>query len=233
MALPTITFEDFKGLFKISKAQLLAEQLEAFIDEKYLPFVASIIGVPASIQVKNETPLKQKWLDLFDGVDYFNSDADEMATHRGLKRVTVGIVYFYWIRESGIYNTPTGQVQNVNGNSTNMGGYTMAQDRYNTVILEMEGQIYPFIRNYSELNQSVTSSIDLGANNYTLLVSDTTYLYNGDTITINGKSYTVSNVVADTSFDIEADTTGLDFSDTRAKYEPFKDFLIPEQYASW
>ena len=229
MALPSITYLDFQsGLFRISQAQVLRPDLEAFIAEKYAPFVQSIIGQPAYIEIKNETPLmKQKWLDLFNGVDYFNTDADKMATHRGLKRVVLGIVYFYWVRDSGVINTPTGNERNKNGNSdSNWGGY-FARDRYNTVIQEMQDEIYPFIEEYALIGEYVSSSIDLGGNAYTINVPDTTYLYDGDLVQINAVEYTISNVVADTSFDIVASATGLDFAGQLFSYEPYKDFPMP------
>lgn len=228
MALPTITYQDFTGLFNISQVTVLRDKLNGFIEEKYAPFIREIIGDPAYIEIKNETPLtKQKWLDLFNGVDYFNDCTEKMQTHRGLRRVAVGSIYFYWVRDSGILNTPTGNQRNDNSNSNNVSGIGFARDRYNTVIREMQENIYPFIENYAELKESVISSIDLGGNSYTLLVSDTTYLYDGDTVTIDNEEYIVSNIVDNTSFDIVAGSIGLDFSDKIAVYEPFKDFPLP------
>jgi hypothetical protein len=229
MALPSITFADFQnGLFRISQAQVLRPDLEAFIAEKYAPFVREVIGDPAYIEIKNETPLmKDKWLDLFNGVDYFNTDADAMRTHRGLKRVVLGVIYFFWVRDSGVLNTPTGNERNKNGNSDSKWGGYFARDRYNTVIQELQNEVYPFIENYKLVGDFVDSSIDLGGNAYTINVPDTKYLYDNDLVKINGIEYTVSNVIADTSFDIVASATGLDFADSLYNYEPYKDFPLP------
>jgi len=229
MALPSIIYLDFQsGLFRISQAQVLRPDLDAFIAEKYAPFVREVIGDPAYIEIKNESPLiKQKWLDLFDGVDYFNTDVDAMRTHRGLKRVVLGVIYFFWVRDSGVVNTPTGNERNKNGNSeSNWGGY-FARDRYNTVMQELQEEVYPFIENYELLSGIVGSSIDLGGNAYTINVPGTKYLYDSDVVKINGIEYTITNLIADTSFDIVASATGLDFAGELFSYEPYKDFPLP------
>jgi hypothetical protein len=72
----------------------------------------------------------------------------------------------------------------------------------------------------------------LGANVYTINVPDTTYLYDGDLVKIDNIEYAVSNVVADTSFDIVASSTGLDFAGKLYSYEPYKEFPLPCIYAS-
>jgi len=228
MALPSITYQDFTGLFRISQAQVLRPDLEAFISEKYATFVREIIGDQAYIEIRDESPLiKQKWLDLFNGSDYFNNCTDKMETQRGLKRVVLGVIYFYWMRDSGVVNTPTGNQRNKNSNSNNVNGGVFARNRYNTVIREMSEEIYPFIENYSNVDGFVESSIDLGANEYTINVSDTTYLYEGDTVKIDNISYSISNLIDNTSFDIVAESTGLDFADLLYSYESYKDFPLP------
>lgn len=231
MALPSITASDFGGFFKISQAQLYQSELTSFISEFYAKFVREVIGDKAYSEVNSQGTLSQKWLDLFNGVGYVNVEQDKFLLHNGLRRVAIGNIYFYWVRESGAYNTPTGTVQNKNGNSENMGGYLTAQSRYNTVMYELIEQVYPFILNYEKLSGVITSSVDLGGGNYTINISDTTYLYDSDIVNIEGAEYQVSNVVANTSFDIVA-SAGLDFAGKAYFYEPYKDFPLPNYLAS-
>lgn len=233
MALPEIIPQDFTGIFRISQVQLLKDDLNSFIDEYYEDFVREIIGDSAYIEVRDESPLtKQKWLDLFNGADYFNKDSEKNQTHKGLRRVALGVIYFYWLKDDGVINTPTGNQRNKNSNSNRVNGGIMARDRYNRVIRQMQENIYPFVKNYSETKGLIDSSIDLGGNNYTINVSDTTYLYDGDTVRIDNIDYVVSNVVNNTSFDIVASSTGLSFGGESFEYEPFKDFPLPCIYAS-
>ena len=232
MALPSITASDFGGFFSISQAQVYQAELTSFISEFYAKFVREVIGDKAYSEVNSQVTLSQKWLDLFNGVGYVNVEQDKFLLHNGLRRVAIGNIYFYWVRESGVYNTPTGTVQNKNGNSVNMGGYLTAQSRYNTVMYELIEQVYPFIRNYEMLFGFVISSIDLGGNAYTINVADTTYLYDGDLVKIDGIEYQVTNVIASTSFDITASETGLNFAGNYFYYEPYKDFPLPDYLAS-
>jgi hypothetical protein len=75
------------------------------------------------------------------------------------------------------------------------------QNRYNVGVLEMI-EILAFIDNYKDFSQAIDSVTDNGGGSYTINTTATKYLADGDTVKIDGQEYEVSNVVADTSFDI-------------------------------
>jgi hypothetical protein len=65
------------------------------------------------------------------------------------------------------------------------------------------------LENYKNFSQAIDSVTDNGGSSYTINTTALLYLEDGDTVKINGVEYTVSNIVADTSFDVSgADPTG-------------------------
>ncbi len=235
MALPAITYEDFKGYFKLNIPQIKREdgQFDLFIADRYPRIAEQYLGNEALTEIKAQDPLRQKWQDLFNGVSYYDADRNKTISHQGFRKFAIAGVYFYFIRESGTYNTPTGNVNNKNGNSNFVNASRFAQSRYNGELSQLEQNIYPFIDYYREVSGIVSSSIDNGGGAYTLNVSSTIYLADGDKVRIENTDYVVSNVVDNTSFDIVASSAGLDFTAKNFVYEPFKIVCKKQVNAVW
>ena len=224
MALPSINTSDFVGEIQLSQISYQQNGLQLAIDEQYPRFVRAVIGDEAYNTVRNQDPLEQKWVDLFNETYYFNTEQDKNLLHSGLRFCARYVIYYHYLSDYAQVASPVGKVRNNNENSTNINAAPYANSRFNKAVRVLLEEVYPFIKNYEKLSVDIASSVEV-AGTYTLGVSDTTYLVNGDTVTINGTEYTVSNVVANTSFDITT-TTGLDFTGDTATYEPYKDFPL-------
>lgn len=228
MAFPNITLTDFTGVRRISQSIYQSAVDADIINDVYPKFVRKVLSDEAFEEIRDTNPLPQKYLDLFDGVSYYDADLDKTLVHDGLRDVCIGVCYFEIVRLEGAIHTATGVQKNKSGNAMPALSYQLSVKNYNASISNLYCRIYPFIRYYAEIREVITSSIDNGGGAYTLNVNSTQYLSNGDTVGINNIDYTVSNLIDDTSFDISGASTGLDFAGSSAVYEPFKDYNLPE-----
>lgn len=227
MAFPSITSSDFTGVRRISTGIYQAAENENIISDVYPKFVRRILSDEAFIEIRDTDPLPQKYLDLFNGVSYYDADLDKTLIHDGLKDVCIGVCYFEIVRLAGAIHTATGVQKNMSGNAMAALNYEASVKNYNASISSLCERVYPYIRYYEEIREAITSSVDNGGGAYTINVNSTLYLSDGDNVTINSQEYTVANLVANTSFDISGADTGLDFSGSLAIYEPFKDYNLP------
>ena len=102
-------------------------------------------------------------------------------------------------------------------------------NKYNRAMSAVNDELKPFIDNYTDYQGTIDSFVDNGGGSYTINSSDTIYLADGDTVSINSVEYTVSNLIDNTSFDISGEA-GLSFFGFYV-YNPFEsvDFTI-QQY---
>lgn len=222
MSLPSITISDFTGKNNVSSSVYKDEILNNYISDVTESELRELIGDGAYIYIRDTVSMAQRYVDLVDGVEYLNTEIDSDGITRkweGLKAVLVPLIYFHYVRDN-FQNAPNGNKQPKNDNSNLV--------TFNNSIVMMrwnEGarkayRLGEFLSNYKKLTKTIDSFADLGGGNYRIDVSSTFYLENGDTIYIGSKQYTVSNLVANTSFDISGDT-GLSFSGSFYHY-PFE-----------
>lgn len=238
MALPITTKTDYKGKIRISTAK--GTQLDEYITEYERKYLKMLLNVECYNDIKDTDPLPQKYLDLINGVQYTNDNGD-LVDFEGLKKILLRFIYAEYVSDN-FQTSIGGNVSSINENSTVLkGGNTVIiAQRYNEAIDRLCG-LYEFLDDKEEFNQYiVTSTQVLGV--YTLGVSSTEYLSNGDTITLKGditgtpfeKDYVVSNVVENISFDIN-EAGGYAFGSTNifANYNPFFDVCpIKPKYIS-
>jgi hypothetical protein len=224
MPLPTITIDDFKGVFDISADIYNESDLEDYIEQSTIKYLGQILGPEALLYIKDNSPLVQKYIDLVEGVVYDNTEINHERTVQvewsGLNSILVPLIYFDYVRDNFI-NTNTGNVQNRNENSMIVGnGYNsmIAQSRYNMGVDE-QPSLTAFLENYAELIKPIDSVDDLGGGNYRINTSTTFYLDNDDIVKIGGVEYVVSNVVANVSFEITA-SAGATFP-SEFSHKPF------------
>lgn len=225
MALPSISIDDFNGEIRISKS--IYNNYQGIIDKRYAKFVRDILSDQAFVDILNTDPLPKKYQDLFNGIIYFNTSCNKNLVQTGLRNACLYNLYFYLTREGGAINTPTGTQKNKSDNANPALNYRRPVQVYNEGVRLLYDEIYPFISNYEKLSTKVISSVDLGGNNYTINVSDTTYLSDADNVKIGNVNYLVSNLVDNTSFDVQANATGLDFSSRLVTWCPFFEFNMP------
>ena len=71
MALPSIIRADFTGWIKISADTFQAAKLQDYIDKFYPIYLRSVLGAEAVKDI-TDNAVSQKWLDILNGVYYFN-----------------------------------------------------------------------------------------------------------------------------------------------------------------
>ena len=204
MALPVISSSDFVGWLKISADTFQAAKLQRYIDRFYISYLRKILGYQASKEIIDNDPLFDKWVDVLNGVYYYNISCDGYMQTTPLLDIIKGLIYFEFVRDNFI-STNTGLVKNTNENSTNLTGVESnyaALNRFNDAVAGVNDLLLPFFDNYQDYTVAITGFVDNGGDSYTIQTASTLYLIDGDTVKIDDTEYTVSNVITDTSFDI-------------------------------
>lgn len=200
MALPSITIAStFVGSIKLTGNEFKQTEFQEYIDSLYPDKVEELLGNAVLQYLENTATLPQRWLDLLNGVSYYNIDKEKTMKVKGLISTIVQQIYFEISRD----NFNASHAGNVKGKAevsdrlTNNENAAKAATEYNRGVWYFNYQLIPFLENYKDFSQAIDSIVGS-----TVFTSETFYLEDDDTITINGTEYTVSNVVADTSFDV-------------------------------
>lgn len=208
MALPQITFDDFKGFYKLTLNQFKEEDLAEYIPEFIESYIRYIVGDGAFTDIKNQD--FQKWNDLVNGVDFVNEDK-ERVTLVGLKKLLVGFIFFEYVRDN-FTTTVTGRVKGKSENSeraTDIEVANIARSRFNRLVTPFNMSM----KNFLEVNEALISligeSVDLLDNRYLLTLDNPVYLNTGQKIEVGVDEYTVIEIQL---FAIDAGATGLDFT---------------------
>lgn len=184
------------------------------------------------------TPTEQKWIDFLDGVTWTEvineNDSTEDIDHNsdGIKESWKYFVYYEWLQQVPFVNNFTGKKTNsaINGAPLSRQDLnTESQDRYNRGT-EIYKRVYDFLCYYEDYQVDYTSIVESPAGTYTVTLADTTYLKNGDEVSIDGIRYTVANLVSNTSFEFTA-TTGLTFSNDFVIWYPFENVALGKKEA--
>jgi len=237
MAISPVSISDFVGFWKINADTYQKVYLQDNINPEQERLLRFMISVDAYNEINaNGIASKPKWNDLFNGSDgYLNEECDRKMYHLGITDSLKGLLYFVYVRDRMFDPTNSGNVepkQEVSGRTNNVHNGMIAGTRWNNAFSKLCQEILPFIENYEEVSRKIDSSIDLGTGNYTINISDTIYLSNGESVTIQGIDYVVSNVVQNVSFDISGAVIGKDFTGLSALWKPYEDFPLRMQLAS-
>jgi len=225
-----VTINDFIGFWKINSSPFQSEYLQDYLNQWQDKFIRYIISPDAFVEIDDDGFVKQKWVDLFEGVPvYFNNACNTKLYQEGVTKALKGLLYFVYVKDRMFDPTESGNVeplQEVSNRTNNVHNGMIAAIRWSNAISVLGEQILPFIDNYETITEPITSSVDNGGGSYTINVNSTFYLSNNETVTINGTEYTTSNLVIDTSFDISGAVIGLDFTGDNVVYHPYKDFPL-------
>lgn len=237
MAISPVSINDFVGFWKINADTYQKGYLQNTINPKQERLIRFMISVDAYNEINdNGIASKPKWDDLFNGSDgYFNEEYDKKMYHMGITDSLKGLLYFIYVRDRMFDPTNSGNVQpkqEVSERTNNVHNGRIAATRWNNAITKLCHEILPFIENYEEVSRNINSSIDLGSGNYTINLSNTIYLSDGEIVTIQGIDYVVSNVVENVSFDISGAVIGKDFTGLSALWKPYEDFPLRMQLTS-
>jgi hypothetical protein len=221
MALPITTNTDYTGHLEISTSR--SSNLTTYITDlepKYLKLLTNN-NVYSEINSIVGT-LPQKYLDLINGVEYTDSSND-LQIFQGIKPLLLRFIYAKY-NQDNFQTSIGGNVRSSNENSTVLTAEntSIVIQRYNEAVSLYRDEVVCFLEEYEEISQTVTSLTANGTTS-TLNIPSTKYLSDGDTVTIKGVDYIVSNLVEDVSITI---TVGFDIVlvDDIVKWKPFYDF---------
>lgn len=214
-----ISIADFNaGELKITRNNAVDTDLQSYIDETEEKFLRLLLGDTLFIEFSAQlpTPTLQKWTDLLNGYNYTienESGENETVYFIGIKKMLRLFTWFYFVREQSFQNSIVGQVKGASQASANASMAEISRlikKRYNKAI-SLYDESYQFIKQNDIQERLSSSVVDNGGGSFTFNVSDTRYMVDGETVTIEGDEYTFSNIVADTSFDITG-ATGKSYS---------------------
>lgn len=193
------------------------ERLQEYIDLFYPVYLRRIIGDAAFIDIEQND--FDKYNDLLLGKNYVNNDGKN-SINDGVLDVVKACIYVEYQRDN-FDNAGVGKVKPNNSLSTPMNGTELSLisiSRWNRGEESLNKSVYPFLRNYKRITNDITNVSNVGTL-FTISTDSTLYLYDGDSVYINGLEYVVSNVIVGVSFDITADVN-TSFPDTYS-YLPF------------
>jgi len=214
---------DFVGVYKISADNF--SSIEDYINQYEQMYIRAIIGDENASNMLILANLTQKYLDLWNGVNY-TGFSDLFTTNSGMKTALIGFIYFHYISDN-FTNTNVGNVYNSNENSSNTDNTTNGQiavNRFNTSVLNVREDVNTFLSFYNSITTTSTGSSEV-ATDYTILIPTTKYLEVGNTINVGGADYVVTAIDSDVSFNITA-STGMDFNNSEVIWHPFFKSII-------
>lgn len=209
-----ISIADFSaGELKITRNNAVDTDLQSYIDETEEKILRGLLGDTLYIEfiAQLPTPTLQKWTDLLNGYNYTieNEDGDNESVYFiGVKKMLRLFTWFYFVREQSFQNSIVGQVKGASQASANASMAEISRlikKRYNKAI-DLYNECEKFLEENDLQERTSTSVVDNGGGSFTFNISNTRYLVDGATVKIGSAEYTVSNVVADTSFDITGAT---------------------------
>ena len=226
MSLPILTSTDFTGIFAIPQNRFTGDEIDAYIDVNEPIWIKKILSDKALIDIKKST-IPDKWQTLIDGVTWENSDDDEKVL-TGLKDWLKYIIYVEYMRDDfrrSISGRRSDDSENSESLSTNENAaYT--EKIYNLAVIMYHDEILPYLNEFQTIVTDIDGSVDNGDGTYTIQTSSTFLMDSGDTVTIDNVNYTISNIVDDTSFDINPGVIGMTFSGDYT-YHPYKELNKP------
>lgn len=225
MPLPTITTADFTGFLAISQDRFNDTELQNYIDIFLDEWLQKLVGDAVYIDIRDSAPNPQKYVDLLEGVAYYNDNEQRTVISASLTAVLRHIIYFEYTRKQAQVNTVNG-VQEIQNENSKKGSIAQSAFRFNRAVILFNDKIYLFLDQYKSVSRAIVSSVEAPAGVYTITVSDAIYMIEGEAVTIGGIEYTASNVTA-TTFEIGSGA-GESFSGL-VTWKPFGDAVYCKQ----
>lgn len=221
MALPVIDIDNFIGWVKIIANQFKEEDLDQYIIIFREQYLRTLVGDIAYADIESQT--RQKWDDLLNGTAYIDAQGDRRY-HQGLVESLVYFIYFEFVRDN-FTATQVGRVKGKSENSERANDLeilNVSRSRFNKGTSLIKDTLC-FLEANKLFSEEITASADNNDNTYTLGVGNTTYIENGDLLSIGEGAHLVLSKVPDVSITIDTDQVGLDFIGAFATWQPFRD----------
>ena len=228
MDLPILDQSDFTGVVDVTQNSQVGDNLDIYITKYTEEYVREIFSDKAYQEIR-DTTTAQKYLDLINGCDYVNSGGVNKIT-KGFKDILKSFIYYHFVGDN-FTNMLGGNSQSFQQNAqpaSNSVNLSIVNGRYNSAIVQLRNDLYPFIYEFENMSAEVITSVDNGDLTYTLTCDDLKYMIDGDTLTIGSTTYTAASVdTDDNKVTITGASTGLDFTGDDIGYEPYEDFNKP------
>jgi hypothetical protein len=151
---------------------------------------------------------------------------DLNVDYTGLERMLKLFTYYSYAHDQVTHNTMLGNVKGSSQNGAVLDNGEMLarlELKYN-IAIDLYREARKFILDHRDMETTSTSVTNNGDGTYTFAVPSTKYLVNGDTVNISGQDYTISSLVANTSFKITESETITFAAATLVKYDAFPTF---------
>lgn len=218
---------DFVNDTKIANNQFTDGVIDECIVRNQQRFLTLLLGDDLYLKFGGElpTPTREEYTELLNGVVYVdpNDSLSRNVDFVGIKKMLRYFTYYDCVINSGfehsIVGITTGSSRNaLTADRAVVNG--LAENKYNEAV-NLYNAAFKFIDDIQDQSYATTSIVDNVDGTFTVNLTSTKYILNGDTVTINGTDYVVSSVVVDTSFDIN-ETIGTVFPATGpVKFELF------------
>ena len=215
---------DFIGVYKISTDNF--SEFQNYIDQYEQMYIRAIVGDENASNMTVLGSLDQKYLDLWNGVNY-TGFSDQFTINSGLKKALMGFIYFHYISDN-FTNTNVGNVINSNENSSNTENTVngqIATNRFNSSVTQVRNDINNFLSFYNTIESISTGYAILSPTSYKILIPSTKYLQANSVITINDIEYTVTSIDDNVSVNFIA-PAGSDFTGATVIWYPFYQSII-------
>lgn len=234
-----VQIADFKGEINITQSKFSTTDIQDFIDRYEELVLKDLLGDDLYLKFKNDgydSPTRQRYIDLLNGVVYADSNnSDYNVDFKGMKDMLRFFVFYYYLINQPYQNTMIGTVKGVSRNAENPARdivNSLAFSRYNKGV-ELYDGVIKFVEHENCRELDITSIVDQTGDVYLVTLPSTKYILDGDTVEINNKDYTVSNLITDTSFEI-SETSGTVFpSGLKVIFEIFETFQKKEKRKSY
>ena len=204
----------FGGEFAFSTT--LKNQNIVLIDKEEKRITTDLLGYELFKQFNNDLsnglPVTQKWINFVNGIDYVLDGV--LKNYSGIIEMLQYYTLSILTEKFQLFQTGIGIRKLEGENSLDTSNIEKEQqiiNNYNNC-LPLYRQAYDFLYNNNEIqNRTATSIIDNFDNTYTVNLTNTTDICDYQKVILNGKEYEVTNLISNTSFNIN-ENTGVVFN---------------------
>lgn len=217
-----VVISDFEtGQLRLGQDKYTSDKIQEYINEFEPLYMRRILG---SYLAADFAIAKAKYAAIANGATYVNSEGDTV-TFDGLKKALRYLIWVEYVRDGNTFNNSAGTSDSQTENSTvlNTGELRrVLRNRYNTGAEAAQG-VHAFISEFPDNEQTATSIALQTGTTYIVTIADTSYLSNGDTVTINDVDYVIGNVITNTSFTVNS-ASDISGTNVTVTWEIFGDF---------
>lgn len=213
--LPAITASNFTGALALRQSSF-STSIQEYIDRYYLEYVVLAIGASNASEVSGASPLTSRWQNVFDGGFYTDKDGGGHY-FGGLFLGAKEYIYANYARDYFTFG--------VNGLSNSQSENAQKASAIDVASVSIDA----FNRSTTQANKAlcymqafVEREVAIASIAGSVVTADTTNLLDGDTVSIGGIDYVVSNVTSST-FEVVGTPVGTAYTFSAFNVEGIED----------